>query len=350
MAKAPPPPEPPEPGPRHAGTLLGHDAALSVFHAAWTGGRLHHAWLIGGPAGIGKATLAFRIARWVLAGGPGTGPTLALAPDHPAFRKTAIGSHPDLAVLERSENARTGRMRTEIVVDNVRALAAFLRLTPAESDWRVAIVDPADELNREAANALLKVLEEPPPRALLLLVAHAPGRLLPTIRSRCRRLMLNPLGESDVALLLETLAPEVPPAERRAAAAIARGSIGRALTMAGEGAGALKRALDDVMERLPEVDPVAAHALADSLGRPGAEEEFALFMELLRDAIATHARAAATGGAGRIAALRPLEEWGSVWENLGRLARMTAGLTLDRKQAVLSALAALRPGAVPDIS
>ncbi|GIX11180.1 DNA polymerase III subunit delta' [Elioraea sp.] len=349
MAKAPPSTEPPEPGPRQAERLVGHDAALAAFHAAWRGGRLHHAWLIGGPPGIGKATLAFRIARWVLAGGPETDASLALPPSHPAFRKVAIGSHPDLAVLERSENTKTGRMRTEIVVDDVRTLASFLRLTPAESDWRVAIVDPADDLNREAANALLKILEEPPPRALVLLVAHAPGRLLPTIRSRCRRLMLRPLAEAEVAALLGTLAPDLPPAERRAAAAIARGSVGRALTLAGEGASALKRALEEVIDRLPDVDPVAAHALADSLGRPGGEEEFALFMELLRDAVAARARAAATGGADQIAALRPLEEWGAVWENLGRLARMAAGLTLDRKQAVLSALSALRPGAVLDI-
>lgn len=348
MAKAPPPAEP-EPSPRHAERFVGHDAALAAFRAAWSGGRLHHAWLIGGPSGIGKATLAFRLARWVLAGGPATDAALSLPASHPVFRKVALGSHPDLAVLERSENAKTGRMRTEIVVDDVRALAHFLRLTPAESDWRVAIVDPADDLNREAANALLKILEEPPPRALLLLVAHAPGRLLPTIRSRCRRLMLTPLAEAELASLLAALAPEVPLPERRAAAAIARGSVGRALTMAGEGAGALKQALDRVMDGLPEVDPVAAHALADSLGRPGAEENFALFMELLRDAVAARAREAASGTPGRIAASRPLEEWGSVWENLGRLARMTAGLTLDRKQAVLTALSALRPGAVPDM-
>jgi len=208
MAKAPPSTEPPEPGPRQAERLVGHDAALAAFHAAWRGGRLHHAWLIGGPPGIGKATLAFRIARWVLAGGPETDASLALPPSHPAFRKVAIGSHPDLAVLERSENTKTGRMRTEIVVDDVRTLASFLRLTPAESDWRVAIVDPADDLNREAANALLKILEEPPPRALVLLVAHAPGRLLPTIRSRCRRLMLRPLAEAEVAALLGSFTPE----------------------------------------------------------------------------------------------------------------------------------------------
>jgi len=335
--------------PRHAEILLGHDAALAAFRRAWAGGRLHHAWLIGGPAGIGKATLAFRLARWVLAGGPETGAGLALPETHPTFRKVAIGSHPDLVVLERSENARTGRLRTEIVVDDVRALSSFLRLTPAESDWRVAIVDPADDLNREAANALLKILEEPPPRALLLLVAHAPGRLLPTIRSRCRRLMLSPLAEAEVASLLAALAPEVPLPERRAAAAIARGSIGRALALAGEGAGALKQALDRTMDGLPEIDLVAAHALADSLGRPGAEETFALFMELLRDAVAARARAAATGAPDRVAASRPLEEWGTVWEKLGRLARLTAALTLDRKQAVLSALMALRPGAILDM-
>lgn len=345
--------EPPLPtafaaGPRTAETLVGHDAALAAFRTAWTGGRLHHAWLIGGPPGIGKATLAFRLARWVLAGGPAT-EGLALPRGHPVFRRVAAGSHPDLAVLERGENPRTGRLRGEIVVEEVRALAAFLRLTPAESDWRVAIVDAADDLNREAANALLKILEEPPPRALLLLVAHAPGRLLPTLRSRCRRLMLKPLAEAEVAGLLEALAPDVGAAERRAAAALARGSVGRALALAGEGAAALGPAIEAVWAGLPEIDVPAAHALAEDLAKPGAEERFALFIELLRDGVAARARAVAAGAPDRIAALRPLEEWGAVWENLGRLARLTAGLTLDRKQAALSALAALRPGAVLDL-
>ncbi len=325
--------------------LLGHAAAARAFAEAWAAGRLHHAWLFGGPPGIGKATLAMRAAAWVLAGGPAGDRPHALAASHPVWRKAEAGSHPDLRVIVRGENPKTGRPYSEIRVDDIRAMTDFLRLTGAESPWRVAIIDPADELSTEAANALLKILEEPPPKALILLISHTPARLLPTIRSRCRRLMLSPLAKADVAALVAQLAPGLSPVEAEAAAALSGGSIGRALHLAEGGAAELSAAIGRVFQALPAIDLASAHALADRLSRPGTEEGFALFLGLLRDRLAALAKAAATGRADPVARLRPLEEWGALWEKVGRMARLVDALNLDRKQAVLSVLQALRPGA-----
>ncbi len=151
---------------------------------------MHHAWLITGAPGVGKATLAYRFARRLLAGVQ-PGDTLAVDPASPVFRRVAVGSHADLLTVEREWDDKKSRLRGEIVVDDARAISAFLRLTPAEGGWRVVVIDGAEHMNRNAANAVLKMLEEPPPRAVLLLTCAAPGRLLPTIRSRCRRLALT---------------------------------------------------------------------------------------------------------------------------------------------------------------
>src|SRR5439155_17813225 len=187
--------DPGAPAPRSNPELLGHEAAESALRRLFEAGRLPHALLLSGPRGIGKATLAFRLARFVLASGGGEGPPgglfgdlgasgLAIAPDSGTFRRVASGGHADLLTVERAYDPRRRRLRGEIIVENAREIGTFLRLTPAEGGWRVVVVDGADEMNRAAANALLKILEEPPRRALLLLVAHSPGRLLPTIRSR----------------------------------------------------------------------------------------------------------------------------------------------------------------------
>ena len=150
-------------------------------------GRMHHAWLITGPEGVGKATLAYRFARRLLAGQPAE-ESLRLDQAHPVFRRVAAASHADLLTVERVYDDRRKRMKTQFAVDDIRRINGFMSLTPAEGGWRVAIIDGAEELNQASANALLKVLEEPPPGAILLLVCSAVGRLLPTIRSRCRRL------------------------------------------------------------------------------------------------------------------------------------------------------------------
>src|SRR4029079_10228085 len=194
--------------------LGGPDAAQRTMLAAQQTGKLHHAWLLTGPRGIGKATLAWRFARFLLAGQQGG--LFAAAPDPLDVAREAPGrslvdarSHPDLFHLRRTLNPDTGRMRAEIAVDDVRELGALLHMTPAMGQWRVAIVDSANEMNRNSANAVLKVLEEPPPNAVLLIVAHAPGRLLPTIRSRCRRLALQPLSQETVVRLLGDYATNV---------------------------------------------------------------------------------------------------------------------------------------------
>src|SRR5258708_5465301 len=190
--------------PRHNPLLLGHEVAGAALWQAPRSGGLPHAGLLSGPRGIGKATLAFRFARFLFAQGaaaPGlfAAPpvSLAVAPEHPVFRRVASGGHADLLVVERSFDPKRKKLRSEIVVDDTRSIAAFLRLTPAEGSWRVVIVDGADVMNRNAANAVLKILEEPPQKAVLLLVSDNPGRLLPTIRSRCRILALKPLAAAE---------------------------------------------------------------------------------------------------------------------------------------------------------
>ncbi len=327
--------------PRRASRLVGQGAAEAAFLQAWRGGRIHHAWLLTGPPGIGKATFAYRVARFVLTGGCGT-EGLAAPPTHPVARKVAAGSHPDLIVLEGYATTPIGAIRERIGVDEVRAAAAALRKTPAESAWRVGIIDPAEAMGREAANALLKLLEEPPPRTLLLLVSHAPGRLLPTIRSRCRRLALAPLAEADVAALLAALRPDADVAARARAAALGGGSVGRALALLDDEVAGWLPAAADPIAALAALDTPRAHALAETFARPGAEDSLALFFDLVRAGLVSRARRLVReGGHGEGPSL---EACARLWENLGEVSRLTAGLALDRKQAVLTALGAMSRG------
>ena len=232
-------PESAWPEPRAQADLIGHETAEAALLAAWNSGRLPHAWLMTGPRGIGKATLAYRFARFVLAGGDGrsaggglfgaepTSGGLALSPDSSVFRRVAAGSHPDLLIVEKGVDPKSGREKSAIGVEDARAIAGFLALTPAEGGWRVVVVDSADEMTRNAANAILKTLEEPPPRSLLLLVCHAPGRIPSTIRSRCRRLALPPLAEDAVTRLLAGFLPEADDETRAALARMGEGSVGQ---------------------------------------------------------------------------------------------------------------------------
>ncbi len=333
------------PAPRANPLLLGHAATEAMMAEAIRAGRLHHAWLITGPEGIGKATLAFRFARRLLAGGT-IGPDLALPETHPTFRRVAAASHADLLTVERTLNDR-GKLRAEIVVDDVRRVADFLRLTPAEGGWRVVVLDGAEDMNRNAANALLKVLEEPPPRAILLLVCSAAGRLMPTIRSRCRRLALGGLEEAVVRELLGQYAPELAEDDAARLAGIAEGSIGRALALAAGGGVGQAALVDQVLANLEKLDMTRAHAVADALGRD--EDAFATFMDLLAAGIAGAVRDAARGRADpdQVAMLgaRPLAAWVDVWHALKRLRDETEGAYLDKRQAVVSSLAMIATGA-----
>jgi DNA polymerase-3 subunit delta' len=258
--------------PRETTVLHGQAEAERALLEAYRGRRFHHAWLIAGPAGIGKATLAYRMARFVLAHPDPRTPTVQKATslqvdaDHPVARRIAAQAHGDLLVLERMINDTTNKLRQEIQVDDVRRTVTFFGSTAGEGGWRVAIVDAVDELNREGANALLKVLEEPPRRAVLLLVSHSAARVLPTIRSRCRLLALRPLLATEVARAAATaIGEDAEAANIKAAAAVADGSVRRALALLDGEALDLRSRITALLEQLPAVDPRALHALGDRL-------------------------------------------------------------------------------------
>ncbi|GAC1337899.1 MAG: DNA polymerase III subunit delta' [Acetobacteraceae bacterium] len=320
--------------PRDNPTLVGHREAEAAFAAA-VGGRLHHAWLITGPDGIGKATLAFRFARRLLAreGDPND-------PANPVFRRVARGTHADLLTVAREYDEKRKRQRTEIVIEGARDVAGFLRLTPAEGGWRVVIIDGAEHLNRNAANAVLKVLEEPPARAVLLLTCAAPGQLLPTIRSRCRRLPLRPLGDADMAAVLASVLPGQDPAARESLVRLAAGSPGRAVMLAEEGGVAIAALVDDVLRAAPQVPVSRAYEIADRLAR--SDGAYTTFMDLLRDRLGTAVREAARGSAAlpssALMGTRPLGEWGEVWHALGRLQDETERSNLDKRHAIVAGL------------
>jgi len=320
--------------------LTGHRAAEDAFAEAARARRLHHAWLITGPAGIGKETFAFRAARWLFAGMP-EGEGLFVSPEHRMFHLVAAGSHPDLLRLERTVNERTGRIMGEISAETARTVPGFLRLTPAEGAWRLVVVPEAERLNLQSSNALLKAIEEPPPRAVILLCATSRGAVLPTIRSRCRHLPLAPLADADVAALLARYAPDVAAEERGALAAAAQGSIGRALALA-DGDGAKLAALAAaVIADAPRVDRARGYAVADRLGR--GEDAFSSFMTLLQDGLGRTVGAAARGQGGavgqKLLAHAPLAAWARVWHRLGALRDETEALNLDKRAAVVTGVA-----------
>ncbi len=336
------------PDPRANPILLGHETAEVTLLDAMRAGRLHHAWLITGPDGVGKATLAYRFARFLLSGRPPDN-GLYLDPAHPTFRRVAAGSHADLNVTERGYNSQRKRMRTQIAVEDVRKVNAFMALTPAEGGWRVAIVDGAEDMNANSSNALLKILEEPPQRAMLLLTCAAPGRLPATIRSRCRRLRLSPLPDDAVTRLLSDYLPQLGPDERGRLASLAEGCPGRALLLAEEEGLKIAALVDKVLADLPDLPPVRALDVADALGR--SETGFSTFMDLLRADLAAAVRDAVRGRADpeqlRVANLRPLDAWGEVWQGLTRLQDETERFALDKRQALVHGLGLLSAGKLP---
>jgi DNA polymerase-3 subunit delta' len=272
--------------------ILGQDRAIEQFVSAWATRKLHHAWLLAGPKGVGKASFAQSAARRVLAEATGTHfelPDLETRDDHPIVKLVEAGSHPDMRWLERQVNEKTGNLARNISVEQVRELGEFLSLTPALSPWRVAVIDTVDELETSGANALLKILEEPPPNTLFFLVSHAPGRLLPTIRSRCRRLDFQKLEDDAMTSILRKHAPDLADAERAKITDMAFGSAARALAFAELGLAKLE---DAALAILRKGDPTNARRsdLASELGKKGAAERYAAFLDLAPSLIAREAR------------------------------------------------------------
>lgn len=247
------------PHPRHTPVLFGQDSAAQDFVAAVQSGRLHHAWLLTGPRGVGKATLAWRMARMLLAGAD----SLDIPPDHPVARRIAALSEPGVFLLRRGLNSTGKGLSAVIRIDEARPLRQFFALSQTGGGRRVVIIDAADDLNPQAANAVLKLLEEPPPGAVLLLIAHQPARLLPTIRSRCRTLACAPLPPDLMARALEQ-AGAAPPADPAALAALAGGSVGTAFELIGVGGLDLYAGLVRLMGQAPGLDRAAALAWAET--------------------------------------------------------------------------------------
>jgi DNA polymerase III subunit delta' len=324
------------PHPRETEHLFGHQAAERDLLTAYRSGRMHHAWIIGGEEGIGKATLAYRFARFVLAHPDSHAAELRHAtnlhvpPDNGAARRVAHLSHPDLFVLRRGLTADRKSAAAEIKVDDARRLVSFFSTTAGEGGWRVAIVDTADDLNINSANALLKVLEEPPPRSLFLILTATPKRLLPTIRSRARTLLLQPLQTAEVEGVLKGL-PDLAadPDDIRTAAEASDGSVSRALALLSEDRIALRQAVAAILDDLPRVDHARVHALAERMmGRDGAAG-FELLVAHVLDWLHARMLKGAAEGEARLA------RWPELWDKTARAAREADIYNLDRRPLVL---------------
>ena len=369
--------------PHRARHLVGHADAIAGLAQALRSGRMPHAWMLCGPQGIGKATLAFQVARFLLANPdaarhaqdrprsgddvnderslPDRAPEKAwpgrfeCSADAPAARKIAAGAHPDLLTIERppikadeTKSADEDRRKTaEIPVDTARRIPPFLHRTPAEGGWRIVIVDEADRLNRNAANAILKVIEEPPRQALIFLICNRPGAMLPTIRSRCRRLMLTP-PETDAVVDLLTGSGIV--TDRRQAGILARlaeGSPGKAIELHEGDAVGLFETLTKILGQGARLDIQAATAVADRISRPTAEAAYRAFQSLTGHIVSGVLRAAATGRAdGAIlehedaiiaAGIRSgLDPWLEVWDKINHLFASADRVHLDRRQIAIN--------------
>lgn len=358
------------PHPRETRNLYGFEAAEARFAAAFASGRMHHAWLLCGPRGTGKATFAYRAARHVLAAPAARdafGQSLDVAPDNRAARLVATLSHPDLLVIRRPWDPKAKRLRTEIVVEEVRRLRSFLTLSREPDQWRVVIVDPADDLNVSAANAILKSLEEPPARTVFFLISSSMGQLLPTIRSRCRVLSIRGLHRDAfrraVAQALtasgEEIAASVPaPGEWPLLETLSGGSVQQALSLHAAKGLDLYNRLAGHIGALPGAEWGKIHALADELASPAAEARFELFHGLLLGLLARMVRqASAPIGEGeaiveearlsaRLRGQGTLAAWAQLWETLVAEKADADALNLDRKALILGAferIAALMP-------
>ena len=342
--------------------LFGHISAENDLLRAFHSDRLHHAWLISGARGVGKATLAFRFARFILANDKARKglfadtlvsvdciDSLEIPSEHPVFQRVAAGGHADLLVIERSKNER-GSLRSEIVINDIRKAQHFLHMTAGEGEWRIVIVDSADEMNTNAANALLKLLEEPPPKALLLIISHNPNCLLPTIRSRCQKLRLQPLSIPNIFDWLSINAPNSESADFEATCVIAEGSIGRAAQLLKLDGARILTDIIKLLENVPNIDSVDLHAFATRCAQKKDEGIFNLSSELIRWELSRIIKY--LSGVNlvnlipgeqllfkKIANISSLENWLEVWENVDDLLSSVDRANLDRKQVILNTFA-----------
>lgn len=319
--------------------LFGHAAAEAFLARSYRSGKGHHAVLIEGPEGIGKATLAFRFANHILRHpDPATAPE-AIAdpdPDHPVTRQLASGASHNLLHLSRPVDEKTGRVRTAITVDEVRKAGHFFSQTSGTGNWRIVIIDPADDLNRNAANAILKILEEPPKRAMFLVLSHAPGKLLPTIRSRCLPLKLQELDPQAMDQALGQLGLSIPADKRETVLSLAKGSVARALKLVNYGGADILEAFEQMLSASGPAQRKMMFKIADALSGKDSDVAFGFFIEHLSDHLAETARRFAHAGE-----LSAAEHYARMTSVINEQLTVAGAYNLDRKQTILDVLAAV---------
>ena len=350
--------------PRENSELFGHQNEEGSFISAWNSSRLPHAWLLGGTRGIGKASFAYRVARYVLSQPANSAldktglfslqkkeNTLYLASEDPLFRKIASGGHPDLLTLQRTVSKKDGRLNSSISVEEVRSAGNFLRLTPAEGGWRVLIIDSADDLNLNAANALLKILEEPSLRTIVLLVSHLPSRLLPTIRSRCCRLNFKPLSLRYFATVVKKRLPSVNKQLMEELFELSSGSPGNAVSIHEQGALVCLQELIKVLKTFPENESTSSlHSLADQLGASGEEEKFRITLDLFCSWLSRQIREKTLNGSlcqNQNTGLKFIDDTKldvllELWNKIRKLSDQALYQNLDRKSVILSIFSMIR--------
>lgn len=317
--------------------LFGHQEAEDFLARSYRSGKGHHAILIEGPEGIGKATLAFRFANHILRHPePGSAPEVIGNPDpeHPVTRQIASGASHNLLHLSRPVDEKTGRVRTAITVDEVRKAGHFFGQTSGTGNWRIVIIDPADDLNRNAANAILKILEEPPKRAMFLVLSHAPGKLLPTIRSRCLPLRLHELAPQAMDQALGQLGLSIPAEKREAVLSLAKGSVARALKLVNYGGADILEAFEQMLAATGPAQRKMMFKIAEALSGKDSDVAFGFFIEHLGDHLAETARRLAMAGD-----ISGAEHYARLTSTIGEQLTIAGAYNLDRKQTILDVLA-----------
>ncbi|MDI7864108.1 DNA polymerase III subunit delta' [Rhizobiaceae bacterium n13] len=320
--------------------LFGHEQAERFLAQSYRSGKGHHAILIEGPEGIGKATLAFRFANHVLSNpDPSAAPDMLASPDPSSMvsRQIASGASHNLLHLARPVDEKSGRLKSAITVDEVRRAGKFFSQTSGTGNWRIVVIDPADDLNRNAANAILKILEEPPKRAMFLVLSHAPGKLLPTIRSRCLPLKLAPLDTDALAKAMRSLGLDISGEGGEAVLAAAKGSVSEALKLVNYGGADIIAAYDEVMAQEGPAARKAMHKLADALSAKDSDTIFGFFVSYLGDSLVERARAAAVSGD-----LRGADRLARISSEIGERLTIAQAYNLDRKQTILTILGELK--------
>ena len=328
------------PHPREVYSLVGHKDAEQRFAGLYEQDKLHHAWLISGASGIGKSTLAYRMIRRVLGGLPQMQGRLDVPPTDAAAQRIQSLGHGDFLLIRRPYDIKTKKLRAEIPVTEARKISEFFSRKPSEGGWRVCLIDSIDEMNRNASNAVLKTLEEPPEKALIILLSKAPGRLLPTIRSRCMDLSLRAVPDAELRpWLADKIGTEG--ADIDAAIKLAKGAPGKAYALA-QSADTVLKPLSNFISSFPRTNPRMAHSISDMLSLQKAGVAHDLFWDALGDIIYAQAVYAGTGewesAFAPIALERSPDEWMDLHSELKNMRLAQAGLNMNKKTVLLQAL------------